>query len=927
MKQKSLLLFISLFLLTVSGWCQQRYTRVELKNFKLQSSVIVHENGTQLSIGPYQGKAYWFPVKVPTTVLGGLVANKVYPSPYIGMNNMYIPDASDSFNTAYHLGKYSFLPHHKNPWKDPYWYRTEFKLPQSYAGKHVWLTFKGINYRAAVWLNGKQIADSTQMVGMFEQYRFDVTNLVKEDGPNYLAVKIYQLDDPGLPAPPQLKALGPFFANGGPTGDIGKNVTMLCSVGWDWMPAVRDREMGIWQPVYLSASGSVTIDQPHVVTELPDLPDTNRADIKLQMTLSNHSQERQRGQLEVTIKPHNFSGSSITFTRKEELKGGETKDVSLESRRVKELRLTNPHLWWPNGQGRANLYDLQLRYVVDGQVSQSKDIVFGVRTVSSKVTDVNGWARRDFYVNGRRIHLVGGAWVPDLLLQRDSTRYANELELIRNDHLNLVRIWGGGIAPPDDFFEAADRLGLLVWQDFWITGDTQGQFKGSPDWPLQGDVFIRNMKSTIIRLRNHPSLLVWTGGNEGHARQQLYDAMRENVAQLDGTRPFIPCSSGFAKLPKSWKLSWPDNKNSGVYSGGPYSWQDPVHYYDLVNAGKDWVFKDEVGVPSQVPYSDLSKVIPDLVPDDSLPYPLNNTWGYHDACAGNGKYQTYYKAIVDRYGEPTSYKDYSEKSQLVNANSYRAIFESVNSKLDATGGVMLWKINAAFPSVIWQLYDWYLEPNAGYYFTQRACEPLHVQFNLDDSTVVVINKKVENQDNLNVHTLIYDLQGQKLYDQQKTVDAAHQNVTTVSSLKDALMKAGQLAFVVLDMSNASGQPVSQNVYWLAPGNKFESLSKLSSTSVKVSVEPVSNAKEAEWKVTLDNPTDQLAFFVHPSLNDSKGDEILPTFWSDNYVTLAPHQSMTLTVRANKSDIAHKWLHVKVKGWNVPSQTIPVSAMQ
>ncbi len=343
-----------------------------------------------------------------------------------------------------------------------------------------------------------------------------------------------------------------------------------------------------------------------------------------------------------------------------------------------------------------------------------------------------------------------------------------------------------------------------------------------------------------------------------------------------------------------------------------------------MNAGRDWVFKDEVGVPSQVPYSTLPKVVPDLVSDDTIPYPLNNTWGYHDACAGNGKYQTYYKAIVDRYGDPVSYKDYSEKSQLVNANSYRAIFESVNSKLNDTGGVMLWKINAAFPSVIWQLYDWYLEPNAGYYYTQRAVEPLHVQLNLDDSTVVVINKQVKDQSNLNVHMRLYDLQGKKLYDQEKTIDAKHQDVTSVGSLNEDLQKTNQLTFVDLDMSNASGQPVSHNVYWLSPGNKFESLSQMSSASVKVSVSPVSGTKEAEWKVTLDNPSDQLAFFVHPSLQDSHGEEILPAFWSDNYVTLTPHQSITLTVRANHADIAHKSLQISVDGWNTSSQSIPVS---
>ena len=353
---------------------------------------------------------------------------------------------------------------------------------------------------------------------------------------------------------------------------------------------------------------------------------------------------------------------------------------------------------------------------------------------------VNGWLRRDFYVNGRRVHLVGGAWVQDMLLNRDSVRYDYELHLCRNANVNLVRIWGGGIGETDDFYTLADRYGLMVWQDFWITGDTQGEFKGSSNWPLEGSVFIRDIISTIQRIRNHPSLLVWTGGNEGHARLELYNAMRDNVAQLDGTRPFIPSSSGFAKQSKDWKGSWPDDKSSGVYSGGSYWYQDAATYYKLVDAGKDWVFKDETGLPSQPPYNSLAKVIPDLVPDTSLPFPLNNSWGYHDACEGAARYSKYYDAMKTQFGAPVSIKDFSEKMQFLNADGYRGIFEAAGHRLNQTGGVMLWKLNSAFPSVVWQIYDWYLEPNAGYYFMQRACEPVHVQLNLDDSTVAVVNR-------------------------------------------------------------------------------------------------------------------------------------------------------------------------------------------
>ena len=221
-----------------------------------------------------------------------------------------------------------------------------------------------------------------------------------------------------------------------------------------------------------------------------------------------------------------MQAASFTVDQKITINPNSSANVHLSPENVKQFRVQNPHLWWPNGYGQPNLYRIRLQYQNGNQISDDTSFVFGIRTVSSKVEMVNRWPRRDFYVNGERIHLDGGAWVPDMMLNRDSTRYDYELHLCRNANINLVRIWGGGIAPPDIFFDMADKYGLLVWQDFWVTGDTQGEFKGSPDWPLEGNVFIRNMESTIYRIRNHPSLLLWTGGNEGHARKELYDAMR-----------------------------------------------------------------------------------------------------------------------------------------------------------------------------------------------------------------------------------------------------------------------------------------------------------------------------------------------------------------------------------------------------------------
>ena len=894
--------------------------QVKLTHFAMLSSAVVKAGGDSLSSIDYTPANYWFPVTVPSTVLTGLVANKVYPDPYIGMNNMLIPDASDTFNRDYHLEQYSYLPGQPNPWKKPYWYRTTFPVPAADKGRHFQLIFKGINYRAEVWVNGRLIADSAKMVGMFEEFDLDVSAAIHAGEENALAVKIYPLDVPGEPATPQLKALEDFYENGGPTGDIGKNVTMLSSVGWDWIPAVRDRNMGIWQPVYLRTTGQVVISHPRIVTELPALPDASVARLSLDLQLSNNSPTSRRGVLQVTITPENFTGEAIRFSRSVPVEASGSKVVHFSSSEVSELLMHHPHLWWPNGYGQPNLYRIRLQYR-DGGISDDTSFVFGVRTVSTTATTVNGWVRRDFFVNGRRVHLVGGAWVPDMMLNRDYQRYDYELRLCRNANVNLVRIWGGGLGETDDFYELADRYGLLVWQDFWITGDTNGGFKGSADWPLQSSVFIDNVISTIYRIRNHPSLLVWTGGNEGHARGELYKAMRDKVASLDGTRPFIPCSSGFSRAPKEWKGSWPDDRPAGVYSGGPYSWQDDATYYRLVDAGKDWVFKDETGIPSQPPYNTLSKIIPNLVPDNNLPYPLNDTWGYHDACTGNGKYDTYYKAMIDRFGAPVSMRDFSDKMQLLNAGGYRSIFEAAGHKLNETGGVMLWKLNAAFPSVVWQVYDWYLEPNAGYYFMQRACEPVHIQLNLDDSAVALVNRTYVRRPGLHYETEVVGMTGASLFRQEGRASLDTTDVREVLSLKQVLAATRGVSFVLLRLKDAQGAVISHNVYWMSPGHDFADLHAMPSATVGTAVLKTEHRSGyVYWTLRFTNNSSRLAFFLNPQVV-VQGEEVLPSYWSDNYFSIPAGQSITVKVSCPSAVLDGRVPQLRLEGWNIRSTTL------
>jgi hypothetical protein len=922
MKVFTLLVFL-LLISSQYSFAQNKSIKLEkLTKFELQSSELIKTTGELISTSGYHSNVYWLPVSVPSTVLTGLVANRVYPDPYSGMNNMLIPDASDEFNKSYNLEQYSHIPNVPNPWKKPYWYRTTFKVPVADKGRHFQLIFKGINYRAAVWMNGLPIADSTQMVGMFAEYSFDVSSKIKAGEENVVAVKIYPLDYPGLPAPEQLKAMDDFFLNGGPTGDIGKNVTMVCSVGWDWIPPVRDRNIGIWQPVFLRTSGEVTIVQPQIITDLPNLPDTSVARLSLNLTLLNFSQKNSKGNLKVSIRPENFTGTSIAFSKEITIAAGGKTPVELNVANTAQLLVKQPHLWWPNGSGTANLYRINLQYESEGAISDQTTFVFGIRTVSSKAVEVpNKFLRRDFYVNGKRIQLVGGAWVPDMMLNRDSIRYNAELQLCKNSKINLVRIWGGGVTPPDVFFDLADRYGLMVWSDFWVTGDTHGEFKGSTDWPLEPEVFLNNVISTIYRIRNHASLLVWTGGNEGHIRKDVYDRMRESVINLDGTRPFIPSSSGFAKLPEGFKGSWPDGLASGVYSGGPYSWKDSKVYYNLADTAKDWVFKDETGLPSQPPYNSLIKIIPNLVWDSKLPFPLNNSWGYHDAATGNGRYDKYYEAMVNRYGEPSSMENFSDKMQLMNATGYQGTFESAGHRLNDIGGVMLWKINAAFPSVVWQVYDWYLEPNAGYYFMQNACEQVHVQLNPVDYTVSVINRNFQPVSNLTVQADVFGIDSKPLFSQTAKISLSASDVKESISLNKIFAESKGVNFVVLNLKDGSGKIISHNVYWLAADNNYLPLNSMPQTQVDATVLVRERVKtETKWTMKFTNKSKLMAFFINPQLlND--GEEIMPSFWSANYFSLASGESITVTVSVSSDQIKGKNQEIKVKGWNLENKVI------
>jgi hypothetical protein len=281
--------------------------------------------------------------------------------------------------------------------------------------------------------------------------------------------------------------------------------------------------------------------------------------------------------------------------------------------------------------------------------------------------------------------------------------------------------------------------------------------------------------------------------------------------------------------------------------------------------------------------------------------------------------------MVKRYGQPATMVNFSDKMQLMNVVGYQGIFEADGHKLNETGGVMLWKLNAAFPSVVWQIYDWYLEPNAGYYAMQNACEPLHIQLNQDDSTVAVINRMHHATGVLTAKADVYDLDS-KLINSFKVnhVGLSETGTQEVIKLKDILATTKGVSFVVLNLTDAAGKTVSHNVYWLSANNDFTGFNNMNNTQVGVKVlKAEKGSAEDKWTMQFSNSTDMIAFFVRPQLMKS-GEEVMPSYWTGNYFTLAPHESITVSVSAPVAKLGTTTPTVLVEGWNLQKQEVTLS---
>lgn len=884
-----------------------------LKQWQLKSTVLENGSGAEVSAGKF-AKESWFETNVPVTVLGALVKNKVYPDPRLDVNNYLIPDINEIFNQEHDLVKYSYLPGKVNPWKDPYWFKTEFSVPAENKGKQVWLNFDGINYRAEVWLNGKMVADQEEMVGTFRRFKFNVTDKVKTDSKNYLAVKIFPVDHPGKPG----TQFNVFGGNRGPAEDLFKDVTLKISGGWDCALPVRDRNTGIYQDVYLTYTDAVDIINPYIITDLL-LPDTTTANVTVRATLYNTSDKVIKGTIKGKInllteidmvhyvKKVDARMDEIAFEKEVEVPANDTVTITLSFNEFKQLTIKNPHLWWPNGYGEQYLHNLELSFKYDGKVSAKKNTMFGIREITNTFKELDGDYGRIFHINGKKVFCKGGWIQPDMLLDMNKERIYNEARLLAKANMTLVSTEDMP-SPPEEVMEAYDKYGLMWWEVFYQCWTTVPGTK-SAYYPLDHLLAIKSQRDIILRYRNNPCLTAWIAENENVPGPDLYFALKDDLKRMDNTRPFVASTSILWDWRKHTTYIKDDLPLGMTDSGKPgYAWRYPAYYFEVMNNEKGQMFRNELGQPSLPTLSSMKKMIFNLGKNKNLEfYPLDSVWAEHGAWDNYGyAYKNYDTAIRKIYGyNSKSVEEYVRIAQMVNYEGYRAMYEAANSRMwDITSGIMLWKLNSQYPDIMWLIYDWFLNPTSAYYASKRACEPLHIQMSAHDKMVSVINANFSAQNNLKVKATVYDFNLKERWSREEEINIA-------GNRYDEIFKVPQPAnlttvyFVKLELKDAKGNLVSENVYWESSKTPTDlsDLGKMENGKTDMTYKVSETESEYVFTVKIKNDSKKLSLMNRLAvINKTSDEEVLPTFWNDNFITLFPGEARTIEARVTKNDL-------------------------
>jgi exo-1,4-beta-D-glucosaminidase len=844
----------------------------------MQSSCVDKSSGAAISTAGYAAKD-WHRAEVPGTVVGALVGDHTLPDPNYGMNLKEFPGMN---YPKKNLFANMDMPK-DSPFRCSHWFRMEFQTPRDLGAKQAWLQFLGINYRANIWVNGQKVAGKDEVAGAYRTFEFNLTKVLRPDN-NALAVEVF---------PP------------------GKNDLGLTWV--DWNPTPPDKDMGIWREVYLHITGDITLRHPFVNPRLDSSFES--AALTVSAELHNAGANPVKATVYADL-------DSTAINQTVDVAPNETKIVRFNPEQFPELNWAHPKLWWPYQMGEPHLYNAKLRVEVNKSVSDNASLDFGIRQVTSELTENSALL---FKINGKRVLIRGAAWAPDMLLRWSSKKLDADLAYTKSMGLNTIRLEGK--TDREEFFEKTDRLGILVMPG-WICCDAWEHWSNWSDDTRK--IAAAALNDQISRLRNHPSVYVWLYGSDGPPPAVIEKMYLGILKDLEWPNPTISSASDSPTTVTG---------KSGVKMTGPYEYVPPIYWLADKEAGGAWSYNTETSPGPAIPTKEsLAK----FIPKDHL-WPIDEYWNFH---AGGERFTTinvFTDALTKRYGPATSLDDFERKSQAMTYDNQRSMFEAYGRNKYTSTGVIQWMLNNAWPSLIWHLYDYYLVPAGGYFGTKKAQEIVHVQYSYDDNSVAVVNGTYAPIKGLKVSAKLYNIDSKEAGSREGTVNVA----ADASAKAFDLPKPANLSttyFLKLQMADASGAIVSDNFYWLSrkldtldwkakkdtvytPQKDFADLTGLNSlpqVSLDVRADRSSQGAKSSVRIAFKNVSSSIAFMVHPRLTKGKdGDDLVPVFWDDNYFSLLPGELKMVNVSYDPEDLGGQSPVLHLEGYNLAPTTVMV----
>jgi len=682
-------------------------------------------------------------------------------------------------------------------------------------------------------------------------------------------------------------------------------------INWvDWNPCPPDKDMGLWGGVDLESTGTVTLRSPLAVTHFSN--DTLKtAELTVYAELQNASDRPVKGVVAGTV-------AGIKVEQAVELAAHEDRTVVFAPDHFAQLNIHDPRPWWPRQMGDPHLEHLTMSFREGDVVTDEKSVDFGIREITSELT-ANG--SRLFRVNGKPILIRGAGWSQDMLLRTNEHRLKDQFRLVEDMNLNTIRLEGK--LETDDFFKIADHDGILVMLG-WCCCDHWEHWK---DWTADDlKIASESLRAQMLRLRHHASLLVWLNGSDNAPPANVERAYLDIEAETRWPNPILSAAS---------QQDTAGGGPNGVKMTGPYDYVAPSYWYVDKQNGGAYGFNTETSPGPAIPsLASRAKFL-----TDPQAWPPTEDWSYH---FGSGKFADL--TVLDEamnavYAKPHSAADYERISQTMEYDSERAMFEAYSRNKYNSTGVIQWMLNNAWPSMIWHLYDYYLDADAGYFGTKKACEPLHIQYSYDDRSIVVVNSTYDRVADLHASVDVHNVAWKQLYKQDAIVDAGADSSQIAFNIPDSLYAgADRTFFIDLTLTNSAGKVVSRNFYWVpgtlttfdwpktdythTPAARHEDLTELANlpaAKLLAHAEMVKTMRGREVRVELENPSAALAFQVSAAVRTSNGGLIAPVLWSDNWVEVVPGEKRVLT--ALLPDAGADSPVVEIGSWNAGSQSV------